>query len=76
MFSFYHTNSVNSPFSFQFTEKSSDKYFGIGCTTLAFKSMASPEVWEEMSDGDMSTVGEGSIVAGIGVDVAGRAVQS
>jgi hypothetical protein len=31
MFSFYHNNSVNSPFSFQFTEKSSDKYFGIGC---------------------------------------------
>ena len=31
--------------------------------------MASPEVWEEMSGGDMSTAGEGSIVAGIGVDV-------
>jgi hypothetical protein len=27
MVSVYHTNSVNSPFSFQFTEKSSDKYF-------------------------------------------------
>ena len=33
------------------------------------KSRASPEVWEEMSSGDMSTAGEGSIVAGIGVDV-------
>ncbi len=31
--------------------------------------MASPEVWEEMSGGDMSTAGEASIVAGIGVDV-------
>jgi hypothetical protein len=31
--------------------------------------MASPEVWEEMSGGDMSTAGEGSIVAGIGVEV-------
>ncbi len=31
--------------------------------------MTSPEVWEEISGGDMSTAGEGSIVAGIGVDV-------
>jgi hypothetical protein len=31
--------------------------------------MVSPEVWEKMSVGDMSTAGEGSIVAGIGVDV-------
>jgi hypothetical protein len=31
--------------------------------------MASPEVWEEMSGGDTSMAGEGSIVAGIGVDV-------
>jgi hypothetical protein len=30
--------------------------------------MVSP-VWEEMSGGDMSTEGEGSIVTGIGVDV-------
>ncbi len=28
-----------------------------------------PGVWEKMSGGDMSTAGEGSIVAGIGVDV-------
>ena len=26
-------------------------------------------MWEKMSGGDMSTAGEGSIVAGIGVDV-------
>ena len=31
--------------------------------------MASPEVWEEMSGGDTSMAGEGSIVAGTGVDV-------
>jgi hypothetical protein len=31
--------------------------------------MGSPEVWEEISGGDMSAAGEGSIVAGIGVDV-------
>ena len=37
--------------------------------TLAFKSMASPEVWEEMSGGDTSMTGEGSIVAGTGVDM-------
>ena len=37
--------------------------------TLAFKSMASPEVWEEMRGGDTSMAGEGSIVAGTGVDV-------
>jgi hypothetical protein len=38
--------------------------------------MASPEVWEEMSGGDISTAGEGIIVAGIGVDVPGRTVHS
>ncbi len=37
--------------------------------TLAFKPMASTEVWEEMSGGDTSTAGDGSIVAGTGVDV-------
>jgi hypothetical protein len=38
--------------------------------------MTTPEVWEEMSGGDISTVGEGNIVVGIGVDVPGRTVQS
>ncbi len=37
--------------------------------TLAFKSMASPEVWEEVSGGDTGMTGEGSIVTGVGVDV-------
>ena len=37
--------------------------------TLAFKSMARPEVWEEMSGGDTSMAGDGRIVAGTGVDV-------
>ena len=37
--------------------------------TLAFKSMASPEVWDEMTGGDTGTAGDGSIVAGTGVDV-------
>jgi len=31
--------------------------------------MASPEVWEEMSGDDTNMTGEGSIVAGTGVDV-------
>jgi len=31
--------------------------------------MTSPKVWEEMSGGDTSMSGEGSIVTGTGVDV-------
>ena len=39
------------------------------CCKIPHSHSNGETVWEEMSGGDMNTAGEGSIVAGIGVDV-------